>query len=184
MISRVFWKWLAFNIGLRIKSLNWSQVFWPFKTCFSMYYYNFLFRCVIFYNCKLNRKEGNLTKLKLRWHGDHCCAGLSHYLDLLFVSVPPNNETFSKLDFWRRFVSFLQMLFWNFFVKRSKIIPILNYANVCFDLRKCAGHNLPKKIRFSSTSLFTLKCFQKLEELKVGNLWSKHSFFPCHSRTI
>ena len=97
-----------------------------------------------------------------------------------------------KLDFWGRFVSFLQLLIWNFFHNGSKIY-YNPYLLDCYDLkiktkqaedtyRKRSIIDL-KKIDSVQLFLFTLKCCQKLKELKVENVRVKNIYFWGHTLT-
>ena len=97
-----------------------------------------------------------------------------------------------KLDFWGRFVSFLQLLIWNFFHNGSKIY-YNPYLLDCYDLkiktkqaedthRRRSIIDL-KKIDSVQLFLFTLKCCQKLKELKVENVRVKNIYFWGHTLT-
>ena len=99
---------------------------------------------------------------------------------------------FIKLDFWERFVSFLQLLIWKFFHNGSKIY-YNPYLLDCYDLKiktKQAEDTYRrrsiidlKKIDSVQLFLFTLKCCQKLKELKVENVRVKNIYFWGHTLT-
>ena len=99
---------------------------------------------------------------------------------------------FIKLDFWERFVSFLQLLIWKFFHNGSKIY-YNPYLLDCYDLKiktKQAEDTYRrrsiidlKKIDSVQLFLFTLKCCQKLKELKVENVRVKDIYFSSHTWT-
>ena len=59
-----------------------------------------------------------MTELKICWHKDQCyTTKLFHYLDLLFVSVPLNNEAFSVTKFHYEKYS----IFWQHFNVNKEI---------------------------------------------------------------
>ena len=101
---------------------------------------------------------------------------------------------FSKLDFLTRFVSFLPLHFFLFSFLEVQIPPIFSliFQNcseskqiTLYSKKRAVWLTSKKSIQFNFSYLrwSTVWCCQKIEELKIENLWTKNSLFPCHTQT-
>ena len=98
-----------------------------------------------------------------------------------------------KLDFWGRFVSFLQLLIWNFFHNASKIYPN-PYEVDCYYLKiktkhtEDTQHNWPQRNRFSSTFLIYIEelsgAVRKLRNWKAKICEQKIAYFHATPKPI
>ena len=96
-----------------------------------------------------------------------------------------------KLDIQTRFVSFLplHLFYFHFLAVRIPPIPqfvfkiheIKTYLSIAHAVKLTSKKSI--QFNFSYLHWSTVWCCQKIEELKIENLWTKNSLFPCHTQT-